>query len=263
MVHTLVSTRRGTIIVSLLAALAAGLLIMFYVSHYRDSVKAEGAPVTVLEARQMIRKGTPGNVIASRSLYTATTIRESQLVDGAYSDPSSLRGKVATHDIYPGAQLASSAFAAATHNAASALTDRQRIMSVPLDAAHGLVGEVEAGDHVDVYAGFNVIPLNADGTPVSGGQSRPVMRRILTDVPVVGVSASKGGLAASGGSAVELRVGDQQAAELAFASDNGKVWLALRPTAGAASTAPSIVTMETMLLGVRPTTVLHSFRGQR
>ena len=51
---------------------------------------------------------------------------------------------------------------------------------------------------------------------------------------------------------------DDQAAELQFASQNGTLWLALRPSVGAKSSPPSITSMETLLLGVPPRTVLHS-----
>ena len=92
----LVSTRRGTLIAALLIALLAGASILLYLNSYRDSLKAQGALVTVLVAKQTIPKGTSGSVVASKELYTVTTIRESQLLEGAMSDPATLRDKVAT-----------------------------------------------------------------------------------------------------------------------------------------------------------------------
>ena len=94
-----------------------------------------------------------------------------------------------------------------------------------------MIGQIEAGNRVDVYAGFNVIPLDRAGQPINGGQARPMLRLIMSDVPVVAVGekASTG----SGSTNVSLKVDDEKAAQLAFASDNGKVWLALRPSAGA------------------------------
>jgi Flp pilus assembly protein CpaB len=257
-----VSTKRGTLLVAAGAALLAGLLILIYLNGYRNSVKASGAPVTVLIARENIAKGTAGSVIASKGLFTTTTMRESQVREGAFSDPTSLNSRVATTEIYKGAQLTASAFTLGGKTLASQLTDRERLVAVPLDAAHGLIGEVEAGNHVDVYAGFNVIPLNADGTPVAGGQARPVLRQIMADIPVVSVGGKNGGLGSSSTNVV-LRASDRQAAKLAFASDNGKVWLALRPGTGAKASKPGLVTVETMLLGVPPVTVLRSFRGHR
>jgi Flp pilus assembly protein CpaB len=258
----LISTKRGTLVVAAAAALLAGILILIYLNGYRSSVKAEGAPVRVLIAQANIPRGTSGTVIASKGLFKTTTMRESQLLEGAFSDPTNLNGKVATHEIYKGAQLTTAAFSAGGKTLAAGLTGRERLLSVPLDSAHGLIGEIDTGNHVDVFAGFNVIPLNADGTPVSGGQSRPVLRRIMSDIPVVEVGAKNGGLGSTT-TKVVLRVTDVEATKLAFASDNGKVWLALRPGAGAESSEPSLVTLETMLLGVPSINVLRALRGHR
>ena len=254
----LVSTRRGTLVAALLIALLAGASILLYLNSYRDSLKAQGALVTVLVAKQAIPKGTSGSVVAAKDLYTVTTIRESQLLEGAMSDPATLRGKVATREIFEGAQLTATDFGAAGDSLAAQLTDKQRVISVPLDTAHGLIEGIEAGNRVDVYAGFNVIPLGADGRPINGGQARPMLRRILADVPVVAVGEKP----RSGTTNVSLGVDDVDAAKVAFASDNGKLWLALRPSAGATSSRPGIVTIETMLLGVPPVQILRSVGGR-
>ena len=79
-------------------------------------------------------------------------MRESQLREGAISDPSSLQGTVATREVFEGAQLTSADFAPAGDSLAAELVDRQRVVSIPLDAAHGMVGQIEAGNRVDVYA---------------------------------------------------------------------------------------------------------------
>ena len=253
----LVSTRKGTLIAALLIALLAGASILLYLNSYRDSLKAQGALVTVLVAKQTIPKGTSGSVVASKDLYTVTTIRESQLLEGAMSDPATLRDKVASREVFEGAQLTSADFGAAGDSLAAQLTDRERIVSVPLDSAHGLIDGIEPGNRVDVYAGFNVIPLGADGRPINGGQARPMLRLILSDVPVVAIG-DKG----KGSTNVSLAVDDVKAAKLAFASDNGKLWLALRPSAGAKASRPGIVTVETMLLGVPPVQILKSLGGR-
>lgn len=258
----LISTRRGSLYVAMGAALLAGIAILVYLNGYRNKLQAGTTPVTVLIARQTIPKGTPGSVVASKGMFTATTIRESQLREGAFSDPGSLAGKVATTQVYEGSQLTSSAFSGSSTSVAGTLTDRERVVSIPLDSAHGLIGEVEAGNRVDVYAGFNVIPLRPDGTPLNGGQARPVMRMIMSNIPVVSVNSGSGGVGSRTAN-VSLQVTDDQAADLAFASDNGKVWLSLRPSAGAKSSPPRIVTAETLLLGVRPVQALRSLGGHR
>ena len=253
----LVSTRRGTLFAALLIAMIAGASILLYLNSYRDSLKAQGAMVTVLVAKKSIPKGTAGNVVAAKDLYTVTTIRESQLLDGAFSDPASLRDKVATGEVFEGAQLTATDFGAAGDSLAAQLTDNQRVISVPLDSAHGLIDGIQAGNRVDVYAGFNVIPLGADGRPINGGQARPMLRRILSNVPVLAI-----GEMGKGSTNVSLGVDDVEAAKVAFASDNGKLWLALRPSAGAKASRPGIVTVETVLLGVPPVQILKSVGGR-
>jgi Flp pilus assembly protein CpaB len=257
----LISTRRGSFYVAGLAALLAAVAILVYLNGYRDKLAAGSTPVTVLIARQTIPKGTPGSVIAAKNLFTATTIRESQLREGAFSDPASLRGKATTSEIYEGAQLTSTEFAASDSSLAAELTDTQRLVTIPLDTAHGLIGQVEAGNRVDIYAGFNVVPLRADGTPVSGGQSRALLRRIMEDIEVVSVGDASSAVGTKATN-VSLRVNDRQAAELAFASDNGKLWLSLRPSTAAKSSKPGIVSVETILLGVPPVTVVRGLGGR-
>ena len=260
--HRLVSTRRGSLYLAAGAALLAGILILVYLNQYRDNLKSGTTPVTVLVAKQAIPKGTSGSTVASKALFTAATIREGQLRDGALSDPASLQGRVATREIYEGSQLTAEDFSASAGSVASTLTDRQRVLSIPLDTAHGLIGTVDAGNRVDVYAGFNVIPVRADGTPTSGGQSRPMLRLIMSDIPVVEVVGGGSGLG-SRLSDVSLKVNDEQAAKLAFASDNGKIWLSLRPSAGAKPSRPELMTVESVMLGVPPVTVLKSVGGRR
>jgi Flp pilus assembly protein CpaB len=258
----LISTRRGSLYLAAIAALLAGMVILIYLNRYRENLQTGGTPVTVLVARSTIPKGTSGSVVASKRLFTATTIRESQLREGAISDPASLTGRIATTEIYEGAQLTAADFSTEATSLASALTDLERIVAIPLDAAHGLIGQAEEGDHVDVYAGFNVIPLTLDGRPASGGQARPVLRRIMSDIPIVQLAKTDAGAGAKATN-VSLRVNDEQAAQLAFASDNGKIWLSLRPAVGAKSSRPGIVTIETLLLGVRPVTVVRSLGGRQ
>ena len=119
------------------------------------------------------------------------------------------------------------------------------MISLPLDAAHGLIGGVQTGDHVDVFAGFNV-------TNGSGGNTRPMLRLIAQNVSVVNVGAPSGSLGNNATTLVSLKAQPRQAAEFAFTSDNGKLWLVVRPPNGARPSKPGIVTIESVLLGVPP-----------
>jgi Flp pilus assembly protein CpaB len=257
----LISSRRGSLYVSIAAAVLAGIVILVYLNGYRENVKAGATPVTVLVARHTIAKGTAGSVIAAKDLFSATTIRESQLREGAFSDPASLTGKVATTRIYKGAQLTAADFSASSNDLASTLTDHERLISVPLDSAHGLSGQVQEGDHVDVYASFSIIKVSPGGQPVGGGVPVTVLRLIAQNIEVVRIGGA--GAVGSKTNNVSLRVSDEVASKVAFAVDNGKVWLTLRPAAGAKPSANHIVDERTIMLGIPPIVVLHQLGGRR
>ena len=241
----LLSTRAGTIAVAGGAALLAGIFIVVYLNRYRHSVKAQGAPVTVLVANRLIPKGTPGSALTP-AYFERTTVRQSQLLNGAFSDAASIRGRVAAKDVLAGQQLTSADFTTAAKSLASDLSHEQRAIDVPLDSAHGMIGHIQAGDRVDVFVGFNV-------TARGSGQSYPIARLFAQRVKVMDVAQKSGGLGnANQATNVSLRVNDAQAAAISYASDNGKVWLVLRPPTGAPPVRPGLVNIGTILLGIPP-----------
>jgi Flp pilus assembly protein CpaB len=259
--HKLFSTRGGTLALAGIAALIAAIAVFAYVKHYRNNVERGGQAASVMVAPSLIPKGTPGTAIATRHLFQVQSIRESQLLEGAISDPSILRGKVAKTDIFPGQQLTVADFASAKTGISSELAGIQRAITIPIDSAHGMIGQISAGDRVDVYAGFNVTPVDSLGRPIGTGQSRAVLRLIMQNITVLAADKSKS-FGGSNTAQVTLRTTALEAEKLAFASDNGKTWLVARPPTGARPAPPSIVTAETLLLGVSPVTVLRSIGGR-
>jgi pilus assembly protein CpaB len=236
----LFTTRGGALAVGGVAAVLAAALLFAYLRAYRSNVRSGAAPVTVLVAKDLIPKGTAGGLIGQKELYQVTTLPKDQVTNGAFADPAALRGQVATSDIYPGQQLTAAEFGvASTGSLLSQLTAAQRAMSIPLDSAHGLIGQLHDGDRVDVYVGFG----NQSGTT-----AKPVLKLLLSNVLVLNApSSTSGGLTAATTANVVLRVPSAKAAEFAFASDNGKLWLTLRPAVDAEKTPPSIVNTQSVL----------------
>src|SRR5712691_10880380 len=150
--HKLFSTRGGTLALAGLAALIAAIAVAAYVKHYRNTVTQGGTPATVLAAKTLIPKGTPGSAIATRELFQAQSIRESQLRTGAISDTASLRGQVTKTDILPRQQLTLADVTTARGGLSGELQAAQRAITIPIDSAHGMIGQIGNGDRVDVYA---------------------------------------------------------------------------------------------------------------
>jgi Flp pilus assembly protein CpaB len=228
----LLATRRGSTIIGIAAAVLAGILLLVYISQYRNSVKSSNATVQVIVARSLIQKGTPGDVIGTQRTFQSTSIAKDQVREGAFVDAASLRGKVATTDIFPGQQLTSAEFAPASESIITTrLTGQQRAISVPVDGAHGLVGGVQTGDHVDVLASF-------------GG----IVREIVHNALVLRGPGASGGVAGTSGTIV-LRATAAEVAKFAWASDNGKIWIILRPGANAVNPPALTVSATNVLTG--------------
>ena len=85
--HRMLSTRGGTIAISAVAGLVAAAIILVYLNRYRESVGTATQPMTVLVAKDLIEKGTPGNMVGSDGLFQAVTTPRSEVKEGAITDP--------------------------------------------------------------------------------------------------------------------------------------------------------------------------------
>jgi Flp pilus assembly protein CpaB len=238
----LAGTRGGAIMIAATAAALAGIVLLAFISRYKDRVQGGTVEHSVLVADRLIPKGTSGAVVVSDGLFKPSTVQGENVVSGALTSAAALGGKVATRDIYPGQQITAADFASDADPLRGELSGVQRAIDVPIDEAHGLVGEVRAGDSVDVLAGFNTASSNT-------GRGRPQLRTLIQDVRVL--KAPDGDAKANTNDVKDLtvRVTADQAAQLAFAADNGKVWFVLRPPVGAKDPHPSSVTLEALLAG--------------
>jgi Flp pilus assembly protein CpaB len=262
----LLSTRGGTIALSVMAAVLAGAIMLTYLHRYRASVKDSGVAVTVLTAKSLINKGTSGDIIATEDLYEVTTQTKSEVVNGAITDPATLKGRVATADIFPGEQLTSTKLEVSTSTSLSNhITGDERAVNIPVDAAHGMVAQLQPGDHIDLYGGFNVQAVGKNGVVDPSSPTKPVTKLIVANVEVLGIPTSGSGGIASGNSKtmLTLQMTDKEAADAAFTADNGIVWAMLRPRANAAAPSPDIVSVETVLFGVQPVRVYRQLGGRR
>src|ERR1044071_1096549 len=89
------SSRGGAIAVGIIVAVIAAILLIVYITRYKSSVDSTAASVPVLVAKNLIPKGTPGSVVATKQLYQVTSVPEDKLQSGSISDPSALNGRTA------------------------------------------------------------------------------------------------------------------------------------------------------------------------
>lgn len=232
------TTRRGSLLVGAAAAVLAGIILLAYLHQYRNSVNSASAPVSVLVARNLIQKGTPGDIIGTSNQFQVASVPKGQLQTGALTDPAALSGRVAVTDIYPGQQLTAGYFAFAPPGTLQTkISGSDRAISIQIDAEHGMGGAIGAGDHIDIFVG-----VNRQGT----GGSQPIIKLLMADVTVLRAPLG------DGAGLYTLRATGRQAAVLAYASDNGKLWFVLRPASGAKTVIPGYISAQSLLLGLKP-----------
>jgi Flp pilus assembly protein CpaB len=236
----LFKNRGNAVVAGIVVALLAIVLLVIYLHSYRSSVNSGKQPERVLVATKLIQRGTAGKLIAQQGLYSVTSVQKDQLQAFAISDPSAIQGRLAATDIFPGQQLTQGDFT--TENASSIpyqLTGPQRAIAISVDSEHGLIGQVESGDFVDVYIGTNG-PATGSAASSSAGATQPILSLLAADVYVM--------VAPGVGSAnAVLRVTAQEAPKFAFAADNTRIWLVLRPQVGASKTPAERVTLASLL----------------
>jgi pilus assembly protein CpaB len=244
------STRGGAIAVAAAAAILAGILLFVFVQRYRDNTNVANTPAPVFVARGMIPQGTSADVIASQQLVQRTSVKNSQVQPGAIADPGVLHGQVAVGNIYPGQQLTLAEFTR-QGTISSDLTGNERAVAVPVDSAHGLIGFLRAGDHVDVLASY------------SGGGGNHNLSTLLQDIYVLSTPTSTTGGIAGGSTAsnIVLRIPTQAAGQVAYAADNGKVWMILRPPPPATQSTPPATQATPPASGAAPTTAAPPATG--
>lgn len=222
------SSRGWAIALGIGAVALAAVLLVVYLDRYRDQVGGENAPTPVLVAKQLIPAGTPGSLVASQSMYAATTLPAKEVEVGAIADPSYLSGRAAAADIFPGQQFTAVDFAASdTASVDSQITGAQRALSISIDGVHGSSSQIMPGDSVDVY-------LSVAGT----------VRLFEPNVKVLTTPSVPG---PAGGSNLVIRVDTKDVAKWALANDSAQFWFAIRPVVGAKPTKPSTATAATLL----------------
>jgi pilus assembly protein CpaB len=240
-VRGLPASRRGAVALAVGCAFAAAVILLIALSQYKQSVSLANRQETVLVATGTIQKGTTGDLIAQQKLYKPTPVLVKNLAAGALTNAAALQGEVAVQSILPGQQLTTGDFAASTSGVVGQLAPGQRALSIALDAEHGLVGEVQPGDHVDVYGDFG-----GNGSGSGGGA---VVKLLIPNALVLKTPTVSSGVGGGGSSGtIVLAVNNDQVGTLAFAAENGKVWLALRPGA-AKNPGPGLTTFNSVVFG--------------
>jgi pilus assembly protein CpaB len=262
--HRVLSTRTGALALAIILAAAAALLVVVYVKGYQSDVNGRSNEVSVLVANQTIPQLTPGNQVVEATMYRETTVPKSSLVDGAVTDPDQLKGLVARNDVYPGEQLTTNQFVKSDTNSVSVnLKPNQRAIDFPAEPGQGLVGRLQVGDHVDVVASFEVVPVDpSTGLPRQGGQSIPVTKTIAKDALVLNVPATSDTSTQAKDPVLTLAIGVDDVQHVVFAQEKGDIYFVLRPPGTSDDVRPVIDDVRSVLRGTNGDMLLYTILGK-
>lgn len=232
---------RNTLVAAGLA-LVGVLLVLLYVSGYRNHVLRGADLVPVFVAARDIPQGTTGADVAGGGYLQRQSVLRRNVVAGAISKTDQIGALAASTTIVAGEQVTVRQFQpVAQQGVLAGISGNQRAMTVPGDPNQLLSGTVKDGDRVDVLVNFRYginPPAGAAGT---GSLSRVVARIIIRNLLVLRAPTS------SSGGSITLALTDTQSQKLLFAVKNGAWWLVLRPVARPADSPESIETIEDLL----------------
>jgi pilus assembly protein CpaB len=214
-----------------LAAVGTGVLVK-YVDSARAEAVADEAQVNVLVVDMAVDKGTPAAELAPkvRTIQVPARLRSADAV----SELAELGELRATVDLLPGEQVVKGRFAEAGTALRGKAPDGLLQVTVTVDAAQAIGGNLRAGDTVGVLLSFKPFEI------LSGGKTPDTTHLELhkvtvTNVQVAGQAAdaakASGDVpAAIGGEyLVTLAVTAPQAEQVVFTAQNGTIWLSAEP----------------------------------
>jgi Flp pilus assembly protein CpaB len=242
------------IAIAVVMAIAAAAAVLVYTSSYKNSVTRGQKRVEVLVASRDIPAGTKAEDAASA--MTLTSVLQDDRAPGSITTTAGLQGKVASQTIFAGQQVLASVFTSGTTgpNKSLLLAKTERAIRVLCDPTTScLLGDIQAGDHVDVYESVLLKSAATSNTEL-------ISRLLLSNVRILDVpdtSTKKAGLGGGGASkdtpTVMVAVSQQLATKFAWLNgvgtrNGGQVWFALRPPDASAQEMPTSVETVTSMV---------------
>lgn len=227
------SKRWLAVIVAVILAGVATLALISYVRGAKSKAVQSEAPVEVYVAKATIPQGTLGSAATSEGLIIQRPIPRADAAPGDITSLTQIQTGEASADILQGEQIQAAQFVApqALHEGLLPIPAGMQAMSVQVAIVPAVDGFIQQGDTISVIAQVN-----------SGGVQD---RFLLQDVQVLAVggpvvpSASPAPAAAPVSTVVlTLALAPAQAEKLAFATQNGQLYLTLVPKGQQPGTTP-------------------------
>jgi pilus assembly protein CpaB len=247
-----VNSRRITLVIAVVVAIAAGLLTV----RYLDSVQHNAQPA-VVETRTVViaSRDIRAHEKISPEMLTKVQKTTDQVEPGSLSDPKAAEGDVSLISIPEGAPVTATKIGVpASIGITGKLKPGLRAISIPVDFVKSVSALVEPGDRVDVLASAGRGKLTR--TIIRGAVVLAVNSALEPEAQANPNNAQSGQPAAAPGSgpvAVTLGVTPDQANALTYADLNATLRLALRSPSEPVRAFPAQELQMDQPDGARPT----------
>jgi Flp pilus assembly protein CpaB len=218
-------------------AIVAIVAVVIYTSNVQTAAKEGQARVKVYVASADVPAGTPAkNVITN---LVQKEVVQDDVLPGVLTTTTGLGDTVLKQDLFTGQQVPSAVFVQASEAATTvAIRGVMRAVGVDVKASNGLVGTLQDGDHVDIYARI-------------GSTNERFVKKVLTNVLVLKAQIGVKDPTSSNNADAHIlfALSDRDAQKVLWLADNGNndFWLAQRPQENALNSPPSIETLQTLL----------------
>lgn len=256
---------RGLVVaLALLLAVMAAAAVVLYTNGVKKDATSGGELTTVIVATQNIPAGTSLDTLIESGAFKELNVPTDAVVEGAVTGLAQLRGQTITTPIVANQQLASSSLSSGeqVEGGMLGISKGHAAVTIKLNAPQGGDGHIQRGDNITVFATFTGVSVikgtldqltNPASTGTTDRQELPDFTAVL--IPTVRVlDVANPGLDESGkpvGDAVTITLDllPKDAANLVFAQENGRIWLALLPPGEDGQQFPAVQVPVQLLLG--------------
>lgn len=238
---------RGMVVMFALAlAVCATVAMSLYVRGVKKASAGGQETTSVIVSTKNVPAQSNLDELLAQGAFITKEVPEDAVVDGAVTDLAQLEGKKTASPLLEGEQVSTGRLqgSAAAPGGALAIPEGHSALDVAVPAPALIAGDLEAGDHVTVYASFDdagKAKIKAAGTQssttatVAGGEGVTVV--LVPEAEVLKVFGQSLSDSSQGGGtkpstvemAVTLALEPEDAQKVVFAQSQGTLYLTLLP----------------------------------
>ncbi len=257
---------RGLVVVlALILATLAVVGVFLYTKSVKENAVSGGSLTTVVVSKVDIPTNSDLTQLINNDQFEVKDVPTDDLVQGAITDVSQLRGRLNTSPILAGEQIPLARVEGSKVAGGNlGIPDGYEAMTVALEAPRAVAGAITIGDNVTIYATFGNVPVKGPRTTSTTGTTQKATESatvvLVPQVQILQVLVSSQGSGApgtttssrqtSGTIGVTLAFLPEDAQKLVYALENGSVYLSLLPPNGKGVELPPL-TIEKLIAGAK------------